>query len=127
MKFIELPLEVQERLKKEQKELHTRNINNAYWIRIYNEEGTRYIECQRTTIPFSDDKGNYMPFGGGSYWHITYGQVAFKRERKPFGLYEWVLCNGKQYTSVNGYDIPKRVKTKKEALEVIKRIGKFKV
>lgn len=128
MKFIELPLEVQERLKQEQKELHTHNVNKAYWIRLYNEAGTRYIECKRATIPYIGDKGGYMPFGGGSYWNIEYGKMAFCKQKHQIGNgFDWVLCMGGNFTSVNGYEIPKQVKTKKEALEVIKRIGKFKV
>lgn len=126
MKFSELPLEVQAKLKKEQKELHNHCKNDAYYILFYNEEGTRYVECHRTSIPYTD--GYYMPFGGGSYWNIKYGKMAFCKQKHPIGNgFDWVLCMGGNFTSVNGYEIPKQVKTKKEALEVIKRIGKFKV
>lgn len=128
MIFSELPIEVQEKLNKEKKELHKNRKNDSYYILLYNEEGTRYVECHRISIPYSDNRGNYMPFGGGSCWDIRYGKMAYRKQKHLIGNgFDWVLCKGDRFTSVNGYEIPKQVKTKKEVIEVIKRIGKFKV
>ena len=128
MTFNELPLDVQECLTAQQKALCAKSINDSYEIRIYNEAGTRYFYARRKQNEWSDDNGNYMPFGGGSSWHIRYGMVQFCRIKSTVGTcqYEWTL--GKVFgKSANGTVIPRNLKTKKEVLELIKAIGIFHI
>lgn len=49
--------------------------NTAYRVCFTNPEGTRYFRAVRCCVSWGDDKGNYMPFGGGTYWKITYGKI----------------------------------------------------
>lgn len=126
MKFSELPIEVQERLNKEQKALVHKNINTAYNICLYNEKGTRYIVATRVCRPWSDDKGNYMPFGGGTSWNIKYGMIGFCSFRNPIGLRDYELCKGKTFTkSANGTIIPTSLPKKSDVIDLIKSIGIF--
>ena len=73
MKFCDLPIETQQRLNCERLNLHNRSINSAYEVLLYNQPGTRYFHARRHQNSWSDDKGNYMPFGGGSEWTLQYG------------------------------------------------------
>ncbi len=128
MKFSELPTEVQQQLTNERAELAARKINTAYRVEVYNAEGTRYFEAFRCCNSWSDDKGNYMPFGGGTYWTIRYGAVQFHIGKDPFGGKAYSLCNGKTYgKSLNGTEIPAHLDTKKEVLALIKKIGIFEL
>lgn len=129
MKFSELPIDVQERLSKEMTELSKKNTNTAYRILLYNADGTRYFEADRICMPWQDDKGNYMPFGGGTYWKLRYGKVSFRRKIDTFiGYDEYVLSNGKTFgKSANGTIIPATLKTKKEVMAVAKAIGIFEI
>ena len=126
MKLNELPSKVQERLSRERIELFDHCVNTPYLIHLYNEDGTRYLSARRCCMAWGDNKGNYMPFGGGSYWTIQYGVVQFHRYVNPVGEIEYELCDGKTYgKSVNGTIIPRRVETKKEVIDIIKNIGIF--
>lgn len=126
MKLAELPQEAQEQLKFERTTLKHKCINTAYRIELYNEQGTRYFVASRCCQSWNDDKGNYMPFGGGSYWSIQYGAVQFRSYKSCVGTREYELCNGKRYgKSANGTEIPSRLNTKKEVLELVKKIGIF--
>lgn len=126
MKFKELPIEWQEQLTHDRKRLAGRNINTNYAIVCYNATGTRYFRARRVQRAWNDDKGNSMPFGGGSYWTVAYGAVQFKACRNCMGEREYELCDGERYTSsANGTVIPARVATKKEVLEILKAIGIF--
>lgn len=126
MKFSELPIEVQEHLNEEQKALIHKNINTAYKIHIYNENGTRYFVATRVCHPWNDNKGNYMPFGGGTSWNIRYGQVGFRSFRNPVGQRDYELCNGKAFTkSANGTIIPASLPKKSDVINLIKAIGVF--
>lgn len=126
MKLSELPSEVQQQLAKQRNELSGKRINTAYRVELYNADGTRYFEALRCCQSWNDDKGNYMPFGGGTYWTIRYGAVQCTTRKNPFGGKAYELCNGKQYgKSANGTEIPKSLKTKKEVLALVNRIGIF--
>ena len=127
MKFSELPPEIQEKLNKEIL-ARRRHVNNSYTIYIHNESGTRYFSAHRRQFPWSDNKGNYLPFGGGSRWEIRYGVVQWHRTRDPFGGVDYEWFDGKMYrTSANGTPIPSTLPTKKDAIELIKRIGIFSI
>lgn len=126
MKFNELPVAVQERLNRERLTLKDKNYSGAYDIRLYNDAGTRYFSARRKQYSWNNDKGAYMPFGGGSRWYISYGCVQFERFRNPVGEIDYRLCDGKTYgKSANGTVIPRELGTKKEVLAVIKSIGIF--
>lgn len=117
MTFNELPRDVQEYLTIQKKALCGKSINTPYKILIYNEAGTRYFYAQRKQNEWSDDKGNYMPFGGGSSWHIRYGIVQFHKYTSPVGTYQWDWVNGKVFgKSANGTVIPGISKQKKKSL-----------
>ena len=126
MKFSELPKDVQVYLTAERLKMKNRNCSTAYDIVLYNAEGTRYFRAHRCSIPWWDNKGNSMPFGGGTYWDIYYGCVQFRRERNPLGEYDYRLVEGKQYSrSMNGTPIPQKLSTKKEVMELVQKIGIF--
>lgn len=65
MKFSELAKEVQDRLIKEKKSLHSKNINTSYEVLVYNEAGSRFFNARRVQGSWQDNRGNHMPFGGG--------------------------------------------------------------
>lgn len=99
--------------------------NTAYRVCFTNPEGTRYFMAVRCCISWADDKGNSMPFGGGTYWKITYGKILWKTGRDVMGqkTYYWVKSNKTFGKSSNGTIIPTKVGTKKEVLEIAKNIG----
>ncbi|CAG9924819.1 MULTISPECIES: hypothetical protein [Bacteroides] len=126
MKFSELPIDTQQRLNDERSKLSNRTINNAYEVLLYNQSGTRFFSARRHQSSWQDDKGNYMPFGGGSEWTLQYGCIGFSRKKQVMG-YDYELCRGKTYSkSANGTIIPAAVKTKKEVLSIAKAIGILK-
>ena len=127
MNFNELPQDVQERLNNERKELCKKNLNTPYEVRLYNKEGTRYFAARRVCKVWADDKGHYMPFGGGTYWTVRYGAVQFRNERQAIGR-RYELCDGKTYMkSKNGTEIFPEVDTKKEVMRIAKLIGIFDI
>lgn len=126
MKLSELPADVQQHLAKQRNELSGKRINTAYRVELYNADGTRYFQAIRRCKSWIDDKGNYMPFGGGTHWIVRYGAVQWTTRKDPLGGKAYELCNGKQYgKSANGTEIPKSLKTKKDVLELVNRIGIF--
>lgn len=126
MKFSELPIDVQNALSEDKQKLHEKRVNDAYNIRLYSKDGSRYIFAKREQSAFSNDKGVYMPFGGGSVWRIQYGAVQFRSYRNPLNGIEYELCNGKTFgQSKNGTVIPKTLSSKKEVCDLIKAIGIF--
>ena len=126
MKISELPAEVQERLARKRQALARKKVDTPYEIELYNADGTRYFRARRVQHAWNDDKGNYMPFGGGSHWTVTYGVVQAMRYKSPVGTMEYELNLGKAFRrSANGTDIPKTAATKKEALDIAKAIGIF--
>lgn len=125
MKFSELPIDTQQKLNDERLKLSNRSINDAYEVLLYNQSGSRFFYARRHQRPWQDDKGNYMPFGGGSEWIVQYGCVGFARRKQVIG-YDYELVKGKLYSkSSNGTVIPSSVKTKKEVLSIAKSIGIF--
>ena len=126
MKFNELPMEIQEQLNSERDAIKGKCINTPYEIHIYNADGTRYFYAHRVSISWNDDKGNYMPFGGGSYWEVRYGVVQIEAYKNPIGQRDYRLCYGRTFgKSMNGTIIPKRINKKKDVLAIIKSIGIF--
>jgi hypothetical protein len=128
MKQSELPIEVQNQLAKDRMALSGKVVNGAYTVQLYNAEGTRYFYARRSQEPWWDNKGNYMPFGGGSHWSISYGAVQFRCYKSPLGTREYELCYGKRYNkSANGTEVPFSVATKKEVIAIAKSIGIFNI
>lgn len=130
MNFIDLPQDIQDKLIEARGQLHvTMAKNDPYNITLVNTEGTRYFYARRCCESWNDNKGNYMPFGGGSHWSIAYGEVRCTRRRNPIGEFDyfWALSNKKFGRSTNGTEIPGRVATKKEALAIAKAIGIFNI
>lgn len=126
MKISELPAEVQERLAKERRALAKKKVDTPYEIELYNADGTRYFRARRVHHAWGDDKGNSMPFGGGSHWTVTYGAVQARSYLSPVGTVEYELNLGKTFCrSANGTVIPKAVATKKEVLDIAKAIEIF--
>lgn len=126
MTLNDLDIETRNRLVKMRNELSkTWKENSAYRICFTNPEGTRYFSAIRKVISWNDDKGHYMPFGGGSYWQIKYGKIKWTTEKDPIGgkVYLWVKSRETFSKSANSTIIPKEVKTKKEVLEIAKKIG----
>ena len=128
MNLSELPIEVQNQLAKERLALANTVVNNQYTVKFYNSDGTRYFYARRSQEPWWDNKGNYMPFGGGSHWNIVYGAVQFRCYKSCMGTREYELCDGKRYTkSANGTVVPGCVATKKEVIAIAKQIGIFNI
>lgn len=126
MKISELPAEIQERLAKDRQALAKKKVNTPYEVELYNADGTRYFRARRVPHAWGDDKGNAMPFGGGSHWSVTYGAVQARSYLSPVGTVEYELNLGKSFgRSANGTDIPKTVATKKEVLDIAKTIEIF--
>lgn len=127
MKFSDLPIETQQRLNSERLNLRNCSINSAYEVLLYNQSGTRYFHARRHQNSWQDNKGNYMPFGGGSEWTIRYGCMGFARKKQVMG-YDYELIRGKIYSkSANGTVIPSSVKTKQEVMSIAKAIEIFDV
>lgn len=128
MNISELDLEIQNKLLSSRKELHNEwKRNTQYEVVFTNIEGTRYFRAMRKQLSYSDNKGNYMPFGGGSIWHVRYGCIVWNREVNfRVEEYKWIESSRKIFNkSSNGTIVPSRLKTKKEVLELAKRIGIF--
>ena len=81
MKFSELPIDTQQRLNDERSKLSNRSINNANEVLLYNQSGSRFFSARRHQSSWQDDKGNYMPFGGGSEWTVRYVSVSLVRNK----------------------------------------------
>ena len=122
----DLPAEVQSYLNRQLAEL--KPINTPYEILLYNESRTRFFEARRTQAVWYDNKGHYLPFGGGSHWSIRYGKMAFRSFKSCIGTREYEIAQGQTFKkAMNGTAIPLNVATKKEVLEVAKAIGIFNI
>ena len=97
MKFAELPIETQEQLKKDMTELKNKSYQDSHNIVFYNNNGTRYFTAVRVHSSWNDNKGNYLPYGGGSEWKIAYGAIRFKSYRNPMGQIDYELAKDKSY------------------------------
>lgn len=127
MKYSELPQEAREQLESNKASfIESNTCNNSYRVQLISENGTRYFVATRHQSSWNDNKGNYLPFGGGSTWTITYGAIQFQRVKNPVGGYDYEWCLGKMFgKSANGTEIPKELKTKKEVIELVNKIGIF--
>ena len=126
MRFTDLPQQVQDALTSEMSHLHLKQVNTAYEVLVYNKTGTRFFNARRVQSSWQDSNGNYMPYGGGSKWTITYGEMGYRSCRNPFGEIDAELRMGKTFgRSKNGTVIPKSVATKREVLALIAEIGIF--
>lgn len=127
MNFNELPENVQVSLRKDKEQYVSKRINDGYTIHLYSTDGTRYVYARRHALA-----SQYMSFGGGSYWTIQYGKVQFEGYKNPVGERDYRWCDGKAFGSITKSDgsvveIPRRVDTKQEVINVIKAIGRFDI
>lgn len=126
MNFSDLPLEIQLRLQREREALGGKALDTAYEVLRYNATGTRYFRARRVCKSWADDKGNSMPFGGGSYWTVAYGAVQFRIIKDAMGRKDYELCEGKRFSkSANGTFIPNRVETKAQVKELLSNLEIF--
>lgn len=126
MLLSDLDQKVREKLLKERAELSTKwHKNTPYEVSFTNLEGTRFFKAVRKQDSWSDDKGNYMPYGGGSRWYISYGKILWATGRDPLGgeKYFWKRTSQLFAKSSNGTVIPKSVATKNEVMDIAKQIG----
>lgn len=113
MKFSELPIDVQERLNENSSTCQTEHQYRISYLLIQYGRNTLFFSTTGLK-PWNDDKGHYMPFGGGTSWVIRYGCVQFKLVRNPMGQIDYELCNGKVYgKSANGTIIPNSLPNKR--------------
>lgn len=122
MNLSELPQDVQDELLAERKELlHTRKVNTPWQVVFVNKEGTRYFKAWR--------KNDYQKWSGCSgWWNVRYGRIQWSSERTPLGDYEYFWMFSKTFSkSQNGTEIPREVHTKKDVLEIAKKIGIFDI
>lgn len=117
MKFSELKEEYQQDLNQQIDKLVSVIRNTPYVVNVYTR--TRHFYARRVAKCWSDDKGHYMPFGGGSYWRVTYCSLAFSRRIDPFGGFFYEIVDGKQFAS-KGDVIVENKGTKKALLEYCK-------
>ena len=118
MKFSELPQEWQDKLNEDRKKLHLKYVSGKWDLLVYNKEGTRYFWAHYITAT-----GRYEY----PYWVVEYGPVGFRIETDKKGNTVYVLCRSQKHyaKSLNGTEIPGTVRTKKEAIEVMNKIGIF--
>lgn len=125
MKLSELPEEIQHELRTNKPQfIKEHTWNNSYHLCLINKNGTRYFRADRICL-----MSKWAAFGGGSYWKIHYGCVVWTQGHTPFGdpYYHWKL-SCKAYGSVqmsNGsvINIPRYLDTKKEVIEIARKIG----
>ena len=119
MKFKELPQIWQDKLNEDRKDLYKKNQNGRWDVLLFNKEGTRYFNahhypgCGRYDFP---------------YWHVQFGPLCFAKTKDKKGneTYEWRPNYNRHFSeSLNGTWIPEKVSTKKDAIEIAKKIGIF--
>lgn len=120
MKFSELKEEYQQDLIQQIDKLVSIVRNTPYVVNVYTK--TRHFYARRVVKSWNDGKGNYMPFGGGSYWKVTYCNLCFARRLDPFGGIYYEIVDGKQFAS-KGNVIVENKGTKKEVLELARQLG----
>lgn len=120
MTIDELPIEAQQDLRDSKPAFVGRHINDHREVLLYNEAGTRYFHAWRVYE-------GVRTMGNPSYWKVRYGKVQFATSKDPLGgiCYEW--CNGKQFTSVMGVEIPRGVDTKKQVLAILKQLQELNI
>jgi hypothetical protein len=126
MTLQELPMDVQEQLRKDRLALKNKNTNGAYRIRLWSNDGTRYFFADRKQNVWGEWRGKPI-FDGHSYWHIRYGRVEIKAKRM-WGDTFYELCNGVRFKkSRNGVEIPEYLDKKKDVIELIKKLEIFEL
>lgn len=120
MKFSELKKEYQQDLNQQIDKLVSIVRNTPYVVNVYTK--TRHFYARRVAKSWKDDKGNYMPFGGGSYWKVIYCSLGFARRLDPFGGIYYEIVDDKQFTRKGDVIIENKA-TKKEVLELAKQLG----
>lgn len=134
MKFNELPINEQERLRAERLNMHNHPTNTPFLIEVYSEDGMRKFSAERYQYAYKDNKGGYLPFGGGSQWKISYSGWAwgFDIQRDDFNKCVKVPINiwprrfsYKTFEDGTRVEVPRVVKTKKEVIALIKELGCF--
>ena len=112
MKYSELPIEVQENIKKERTQLHKKwYVNNSNRVIFTNLEGTRYFSAYKTTNTRSICGELKM-----GRWHIDYGVISFSNG-------ELIRSEKRFRKSQNGTIIPEKVETIEEVIKVAQNIG----
>jgi hypothetical protein len=132
MKLHELPQEIQDKLNADRDGWKGHVASGAYGVTAYNKLGTRYFMATRRCVSWYDLKGHSMPFGGGTYWEVRYGEMKWSHNvrRNPLGErydeYSWV--HSTTYRSVTNpetgevVEIPGRLDTKKEVMALLKKL-----
>lgn len=122
-KLSEMTVEEQERIKKEWDRLCAREtVNNSEYLFIQKANG-RFIKASRGRYGAIPGRGSM-----GGYWSVRYGDCRrWGFSKDPFGTY-YPEVKEKYYTALrkdNGelINIPSSVHTKKEVLELAKKLG----
>lgn len=129
MKYSELPEQERAFLEEARTNIMGRISHDAWGFIAYNKRGTRFFSATRRCVGWQDtSNGNSMPFGGGNYWEVKYGEVTFIRDtrRIPVGGKQvdvrW--CEGRTFskitTDTKEITIPKQLGTKKDVLDFYK-------
>ena len=126
MKLQELPKEIQQGLIEERKTLCEKWHRNTPWeVCFVNEDGTRFFHAYR-----KNDFAGYGSISG--WWIVRYGEIRWRHTYKnEWGFeeekYEWVESRKTYSIAANGTQIPSDVHTKKDVLDLVKKIGIFNV
>lgn len=124
----DLPMEYQEELARLRSNL--RDENTPYSVTLYNNSGRLAFIARRCQRSWEDHRtGNYMPFGGGSYWTIACVPVQWRPRKDVLGNgFTLELCNGKRYGKYgDGKVIPTELATKAEVLALARDMGLFNI
>lgn len=133
MKLSELPHEIQDKLIADRNNWKGHIASGSYGVTAYNQNGTRFFSASRRCISWYDTKGHSMPFGGGTYWEVHYGEMKWCRRdrRDPLGEhyveYSWVrsttFCKTTNSATGETIEIPREIGTKKEVMALLKKLG----
>lgn len=109
MKLDDLDIEIKNELLEQRKELCSKwKQNSAYDICFTNTDGTRYFKAKRVVLSWNDDKGHYMPFGGGTYWQIRYGKIKWTTEKIKLAVrFMYGFNHGKRFQNLQWYGYTK--------------------
>lgn len=127
MQLKDLPQEIQDKLLEERKQLCEKWHRNTPWeVCFVNKDGTRFFHAYR-----KNDYGSWDYGCKGGWWNVSYGVIRWRHRVEQIKFigetvhhYEWVESETYK-KSVNGTDVPREVHTKKEVLDLAKRIGIF--
>lgn len=134
MKLNELPQDIQNKLIADRNNWKGHIASGSYGVTAYNQNGTRFFSANRRCIGWQHNEyaNCSMPFGGGTYWEIKYGQIqwTYKRRKDPLGEtyteYQWVrskyFCRTTNEETGEVVEIPTRLNTKKEVMALLKKL-----